>query len=48
MKRLHAILIFTHLVACVCLMVGVEAWKVKIRMEEGSWHAPHVNAVVSG
>ena len=27
MKRLHAILIFTYLAACVCLMLGREAWR---------------------
>ena len=27
MRRLHAILIFTYLAACVCLMLGGEAWR---------------------
>lgn len=27
MKRLHAILIFAYLAACVCVMLGKEAWK---------------------
>lgn len=38
MKRLHAILIFTYLAACVCVMLGKEAWRYVMRERKHDQH----------
>lgn len=36
MKRLHAILIFAYLAACVCVMLGKESWRYWRKQRKGS------------